>query len=115
MVEELDETVSQTASEYHYPPEDIGGFLLPMERARGFYLSYDLHCDLSNEEETEVVEGLFDEIGESLVEAGAYFDRPYGKWADLIYSRAGTYTEYLKKLKRELDPNNIMNPGKLCF
>jgi FAD/FMN-containing dehydrogenase len=50
-----------------------------------------------------------------LIEAGAFFDRPYGVWADLMYSRTGTYTEYLKKLKVELDPNNIMNPGKLCF
>jgi FAD/FMN-containing dehydrogenase len=114
-VEEFEWTVSQAASERHYPLEDIGIFLLPMERARGFYCSYDLHCDLDDEEETEVVKDIFDEIGEDLVEAGAFFDRPYGKWAELVYSRAGTYTEYLKKLKRELDPNNIMNPGKLCF
>jgi hypothetical protein len=108
-------TVSQTASERHYPLEDIGIFLLPMERARAFYCSYDLHCDLSDEEESEIVEDLFDEISEDLVAEGAFFDRPYGKWAELVYSRAGTYTEYLKKLKQELDPNNIMNPGKLCF
>jgi len=32
-----------------------------------------------------------------------------------MYDRNAVYTDYLKKLKREFDPNLIMNPGKLCF
>ena len=50
-----------------------------------------------------------------MIYAGAFFDRPYGPWADMMYRRNATYTEYLKKIKKDLDPNNIMNPGKLCF
>jgi len=46
---------------------------------------------------------------------GAFFDRPYGDWAEMMYKRTGTYTKKLKELKDEIDPHHIMNPGKLCF
>ncbi|HUT84154.1 MAG TPA: FAD-linked oxidase C-terminal domain-containing protein, partial [Thermodesulfobacteriota bacterium] len=54
-------------------------------------------------------------LSENLISEGAFFDPPYGIWAEMMYQKTGTYTEYLKKLKKELDPNLIMNPGKLCF
>ncbi len=114
-VDEFDATIAEVAQLFKLPADDIGMYLLPMERARGFYLSCDLHSNPADPDDTEMVSDCFDSISEALVAEGAFFDRPYGKWADLIYSRTGTYTEYLKKLKRELDPNNIMNPGKLCF
>ena len=47
--------------------------------------------------------------------AGAFFSRPYGALTDIAYRRDGETTSALKKVKAVLDPNNIMNPGKLCF
>jgi len=32
-----------------------------------------------------------------------------------VYARAAGYSAMLQKLKQEADPNNIMNPGNLCF
>ena len=46
---------------------------------------------------------------------GGFFSAPYGPWADMVYSRAAAYTETLKVVKRAFDPDNILNPGKLCF
>jgi len=76
---------------------------------------FDLHCDLADDNEVEKVSSLFDEDSELLISPGAFFDRPYGPWAEMMYRRNGNYAEYLKKIKAQLDPNNIMNPGKLCF
>jgi len=47
--------------------------------------------------------------------AGAFFSRPYGSIVPYIYDRAGNYTATLKQVKKVFDPNNIMNPGTLCF
>ena len=63
----------------------------------------------------ERVKALFNEASEAIINAGAFFDRPYGPWADMMYRRNATYAEYLRKIKAQLDPNNILNPGKLCF
>jgi len=114
-VAEMEDTIYELASEYHYPAGDIGGYLLPIERGRTIYCEYDLHCNLNDVAESQRVRGLFEEVSRVLVDSGAFFDRPYGTWAEAMYRRAGTYTEYLKKIKRQLDPNNVMNPGKLCF
>ena len=35
--------------------------------------------------------------------------------ADLVFERASGYTAALRRLKKVFDPNNIMNPGTLCF
>ncbi|MFH1775234.1 MAG: FAD-binding oxidoreductase [Chloroflexota bacterium] len=114
-VGDFDAVIYQVADQFGYPAEDIGGYLLPMERGRACYLTYDLHCDLDDPEQSLEVSDLFDSVSELLITMGAFFDRPYGKWARMVYSRAGSYTEYARKVKGELDPNNIMNPGKLCF
>lgn len=114
-VSELEAAISEVSSKYHYPTSDIGGYLLPIERARTIYCEYDLHCNLDDPADSQRVKELFEAASKVLVDRGAFFDRPYRPWAEIMYSRAGAYTEYLKRLKRQLDPNNIMNPGKLCF
>jgi FAD/FMN-containing dehydrogenase len=107
--------IHKMASEFGVPFEEIGGFILPIERARAVFCQFDLHCDSGNAQEKEKTETLLKVASERLIDEGAFFDPPYGIWADMMYSRAGTYAEYLKRVKKELDPNGIMNPGKLCF
>jgi FAD/FMN-containing dehydrogenase len=33
----------------------------------------------------------------------------------MVYERATGYVMALKRVKKIFDPNNIMNPGNLCF
>jgi len=46
---------------------------------------------------------------------GAFFSRPYDKSARMIVNRDAAYVEALNRVKEILDPNKVMNPGKLCF
>jgi FAD/FMN-containing dehydrogenase len=50
-----------------------------------------------------------------LLEEGAFFTRPYGELAKLVYGKAVGYTAALKRVKKLFDPNSVMNPGNLCF
>jgi len=48
--------------------------------------------------------------------AGAFFNRPYGLWAKDVYQRHDESTQTaLRRVKKIFDPNNILNPGVLCF
>ena len=46
---------------------------------------------------------------------GAFFSRPYGLWSDVAYAKCPDTVRALGKVKAILDPQGIMNPGKLCF
>lgn len=114
-VAELEELLCRLAADAGYPAADIGAYIMPLERGRAIHCEFDLHCPATDGPEREAVKKLWQTASGELVSSGAYFDRPYGMWAPLMYGRAATYTQMLKKLKAETDPNNILNPGKLCF
>ena len=107
--------VMELINRYNYPLRDVGIFIMPLERGRAYHCIADLHCNHNNAHETANIKNLWLEASERLIDEGALFDRPYGAWADMVYSRAGTYTQKLKEIKKEIDPNNILNPGHLCF
>jgi len=111
----IDQAMNELFQKRGFSKRDVGLFGVPLERGRGIHVEVDLHCDPSNESEKEGIKNLWEETSLELMNRGAYFDRPYGAWAEMVYSRTTTYALKLKQLKVELDPNNIMNPGKLCF
>ena len=51
------------------------------------------------------------------MENGAFFNRPYGSWSKEVFKHQSDQTTVaLKKVNRKIfDPNNVLNPGVLCF
>ncbi|MCP4714731.1 MAG: FAD-binding oxidoreductase [Deltaproteobacteria bacterium] len=103
------------AASYGLNINEMGVYMQPLERGRACHLSFSLPCDLSCEKDRATIAELHSELSEKLIAEGAFFTRPYGPWADMVYRRSATYTATLKDLKKVFDPNNILNPGKLCY
>jgi len=115
-VYELYDVIEEVAKKYDYPLDCIGAFLLPIERARYCYCEFDFHRDPKDPEDSIRVRELWLEANEVVMNRGALLARSYGPLAEIFWKRVDPiYVEKLRALKRELDPNNIMNPGKLCF
>ena len=66
-------------------------------------------------DEAECIGNIYAVAAEATLEMGGVYTRPYGVVTDMVYERATSYTRELKKLKKLMDPNNIMAPGRLCF
>ncbi len=92
-----------------------GFYVQPLEYGRACHFECNFSYDPHKLEEVEMIRNLFAEASESVLDMGGFFTRPYGVIADMVYERAANYTATLKKVKRLLDPNNIMSPGRLCF
>lgn len=112
---EFVELVEEIAAQYGYPISDIGMYIQPIEHNRACRPEFSFFYDPGNEAETAAVRALFNDIARVLLNEGAIFTRPYGDLAPIVYERAAAYARTLKRLKKVFDPNNIMNPGNLCF
>jgi hypothetical protein len=107
--------VKKTAAQYGYPVSDIGIYIQPIEHNRACHMEFTFFYNPANGKEKAMIVDLYRGAALSLLNEGAYFTRPYGELASMVYERAAGYTMTLKRLKKVFDPKNIMNPGNLCF
>ncbi len=107
--------MDQMAAEAGHPGIDIGVYLQPQIQGRACHCEFNLSYDPANPKELEKVRKLFFDASKALMGMGGFFSRPYGPWAEMAYSRDGQSAMALRKVKGIFDPNNVMNPGKLCF
>ncbi len=116
MVAKFMDTVDRVAARHDYSKSDMGVYLQPIEHNRACHLEFNFFYAPANVPETKRIKSLYDEAAKELLNEGALFTRPYGEHLTrLVYERAADYTMTLKRVKKIFDPNNIMNPGNLCF
>ena len=108
-------TVFAIAERLKYPAQGIGVYVQPQHQGVSQHVEFNLPFDPANRVEAEKVKRVYTEASQALIAQGAYFSRPYGLWADLVYSRDVSATRMLRVAKRIVDPKNVLNPGKLCF
>jgi hypothetical protein len=114
-IPEFVDTVFAAANALRYPVSDIGIYLQPQHQGTSCHCEFNLPYDSGNKIEVDRVRELLETCSEVLIRQGAYFSRPYGIWADMVYNRDARNKEVIRTIKGIFDPNNILNPGKLCF
>lgn len=112
---EFVEAMNAVAEANGYPTPDTGVYIQPQHQGANCHCEFILPFDRDNPGEATKMRQLYTKASEELLKQGAFFSRPYGIWANMAYNRDVQSTTVLKKVKGIFDPNNVMNPGKLCF
>jgi FAD/FMN-containing dehydrogenase len=111
----LTKVMCDMADEAGYPASDMGVYLQPIVQGTSCHAEFNLFYNPKDPRESERVRGLSATATAKLMANGAFFSRPYGENTGMIVNRDAATVAALKRVKSILDPNNVMNPGKLCF
>jgi FAD/FMN-containing dehydrogenase len=109
------EVMNEMAEKAGYPTSDMGVYIQPIVQGTGCHCEFNLFYDPRNTSERNRVRELNNAAVKALMAKGAFFSRPYGENAGMIINRDAASVSVLNKLKNMFDPNNVMNPGKVCF
>jgi len=107
--------MNNLAEKAGYPVLDMGVYIQPIVQGTGCHCEFNLFYDRGNASESNRIKELSTSAIKNLMAQGAFFSRPYGDAARMIINRDAATVAVLNKLKKIFDPNNVMNPGKVCF
>jgi len=80
------------------------------------HCAFDIYYNNENSSETERAKILNSKGSMALLKNGAYFSRPYGPFTTSVYEHTSPeIISAMRKVKDIFDPNNVLNPGSLCF
>ncbi len=109
------DVVEAVAPKHGYAIADIGSYIQPIEHNRACQIEFTFFYNGKDAAAKARVAALYKDAAKALINEGALFTRPYGELSPMVYERAAGYVQALKRVKKIFDPNNIMNPGNLCF
>ena len=109
------EVMQRSAIENNYSPSMIGEYIQPIMHGRACHLEFSIYYNDADKKDTAKAKKLYLEASKALSDAGAFFSRPYGEWSDLAYAKCSDTVDVLRRVKGMLDPDGILNQGKLCF
>ncbi len=111
----LIDTMNAAVDAAGYPATQMGVYLQPVVQGSSCHCEFSLPYDPGDEVAARIVKRLATGTILPLMNAGAFFSRPFGEAARQIMNRDAASVEALKKFKAIVDPAGILNPGKLCF
>ena len=109
------EVMQRIAAENQYDISTLGIYMQPIMHGRACHLEFTGYYNDQDKKDCTKAKSLFSQAGKALSEAGAFYSRPYGEWADLAYAKCPDTVDALNRVKKMMDPDNVLNRGKLCF
>ena len=107
---------TEIATQVGFPIDQIGVYIQPVVQGVGAHCNFDLYYDPENANEVESLTALLMKGQERLMDAGAFFSRPYGSITDKVFDQTSPeIVKAMRSVKEIFDPNNVLNPGTLCF
>jgi hypothetical protein len=112
---DLIETMNLEASKAGYPASEMGIYLQPGVQGSSYHCEFNIFYNSENRSEVNQIKQISVSATLALTAKGAFFSRPYGPNTRAIMNRDAASVIALTKVKKIFDPNNVLNPGKLCF
>jgi len=104
--------VRETAGSFNISNEQIGVYLQPVIQNHACHIEFMLPFNPENGHEVENMKNFEAAVTERLIKARAFFSRPYGIAAEMVFKNNPGNTELIRVIKSLFDPENILNPGK---
>jgi FAD/FMN-containing dehydrogenase len=106
---------ADTALEYGFSIADIGTYLQPIVQNHACHVEFILPFDPRSEAELDRMKQFERQAVIRLMQAGAFFSRPYGSAAELVWAQNPANYQLLKTLKGIFDPGRVLQRGKWGF
>jgi FAD/FMN-containing dehydrogenase len=107
--------INTVAADCGYPSSEIGVYIQPVQQGASCHIEFNTPFNPADSIEADRMKQFYAHGSEEMLKRGAYYSRPYGIWARMAFGRDAQTAIALRKIKGIFDPNNILNPGKLCF
>jgi FAD/FMN-containing dehydrogenase len=104
--------VRESARAFNIPAEQIGIYIQPVIQNHACHMEFMVPFNPADGREVENMKNFEADMTERLIKARAFFSRPYGKAAEMVFKNNPGNTELIRVIKGLFDPENILNPGK---
>ncbi|HEY5532304.1 MAG TPA: FAD-binding oxidoreductase [Candidatus Anoxymicrobiaceae bacterium] len=98
-----------------FADDAMGVYVQPIQQGRSCHLEFFICFDPGDDILRAAASDAVHDSAAVIARAGAFFSRPYEPWVGEAYSRCPDTVMALEKVKGVLDPDNVLNRGKLCF
>ena len=107
--------MNQISKKHSLPTSDLSVYIQPMVQGTSCHCEFNMFYASNEPTEVNRIKALNTDATKEMMNAGAFFNRPYGEMITMAYNKDPETVAALKKIKSIFDPNGVMNPGKLCF
>ncbi len=113
-VPEILGAVSKAAGAAGYDPAEVGQLIVPVYSGGSAYCESDIYYDPADTSQAARASDARRSAFSAVLKAGSMVDKPTGEVADMVFAQADPgWLTIIKRFKRIIDPDGLMNPGQL--